>query len=519
MPYKLTQEEKNQIIAEYQKNVKELNDILPEGQKVKMDLNKLNADMNNESKVRLYKKALALQERDAKIQAESHRLTEKLQGTKLNDQEYGLDRTIVYSLKPGDTEYEKAYNEAQMKWYYAAPEYNLKKHYENVLKEDPNDIFKAATSEDPENALIDYYEDHLEICGDAFNINAGLVAQKKIISPAMGKYGYSLKSTYELYGTPKSIVDSVKKDSFFTMPDINAEQFVALQANNISLKNPALLTKATDKFSYAATKSKILEPLQIIAKKFPKYMENGKVENLYSHVAYDTQQKKVVPLLDAVTKGDLDNPESSVKLTKLSLKERQEMLEITKDVEDTKYVAPEFPIPPREVRVAEMEKAALAQYAKQNKLTPFERDKLNPKEMVNRTKPGFLRSFVTTDSKEWKSFEYMYKAFNDKNNVYYQNTTELRGEAKKYLEAKGVESLDDIEDLSGRSKQKALLCLAITENYQDLDPLNTAPQVQREAAIENPEAVNVAPANNQANNVPEKEMDLSSEMDDLDKTV
>ena len=110
MPYKLTQEEKNQIIAEYQKNVKELNDILPEGQKVKMDLNKLNADMNNESKVRLYKKALALQERDAKIQAESHRLTEKLKGTKLKDQEYGLDRTIVYSLKPGDTEYEKSYN-------------------------------------------------------------------------------------------------------------------------------------------------------------------------------------------------------------------------------------------------------------------------------------------------------------------------------------------------------------------------------------------------------------------------
>ena len=127
MPYKLTQEEKNQIIAEYQENVAQLNAILPEGQKVKMDLNKLNADMNNESKVRLYKKALALQEKDAKIQAESHRLTEKLNGTKLKDQEYGLDRTIVYSLKPGDTEYEKAYNEAQMKWYYAAPEYNLKK--------------------------------------------------------------------------------------------------------------------------------------------------------------------------------------------------------------------------------------------------------------------------------------------------------------------------------------------------------------------------------------------------------
>ena len=526
MPYILTQEEKNQIIAEYQKNVKELNDILPEGQKVKMDLNKLNADMNNESKVRLYKKALALQERDAKIQAESHRLTEKLKGTKLNDQEYGLDRTIVYSLKPGDTEYEKAYNEAQMKWYYAAPEYNLKKHYENVLKEDPNDIFKAATSEDPENALVDYYEDHPEICGDAFNINAGLIAQKKIISPAMGKYGYSLKSTYELYGTPKSIVDSIKKDSFFTMPDINEEQFVALQANNISQKNPALLTKATDKFSYAATKSKILEPLQTLAKKFPKYMENGKVENLYSHVAYDSQQKKVVPLLDAVTKGDLDNPESSVKLAKLSLAEREEMFQITKDVEDTKYVAPEFPVPPREVQVAEMEKAALAQYAKQNKLTPFERDKLNPKEMVNRTKPGFLRSAFTRDSKEWKDFEYMYKAFNDKNNVYFQNTTELKSSADKYLARKDVHSLEDIMRLPERSQQKALLCYSISSNFENLDPIDTTPpqqQPQKEQAIVPEDIIDKdVPQNNiikENNKNAEKEKEFEVDVEELDKTM
>ena len=61
-----------------------------------------------------------------------------------------------------------------------------------------------------------------------------------------------------------------------------------------------------------------------------------------------------------------------------------------------------------------------------------------------------------------------------------------------------------------------MLCLSITSNFEELEPLSTAPQVERENAIENVEALNEAPANNQVNNDPENAMDISYE--DLDKS-
>ena len=177
----------------------------------------------------------------------------------------------------------------------------------------------------------------------------------------------------------------------------------------------------------------------------------------------------------------------------------------------------------REEEINRMSQKAMTEYAIANKLTAAERDNLTPQKMLDNTKPGFLRSAFTKDSKEWKNFEYMFNAFYDKNNVYYQNTTALKGEANKYLEAKGVTSLEDIENLSDRSKQKALMCYSIATKYDDLEPLNTAPKIEREQAIENNNIIEQQAQNQsqqQAQKQKEDVMDLEGEnIDDLDMSV
>ena len=98
----------------------------------------------------------------------------------------------------------------------------------------------------------------------------------------------------------------------------------------------------------------------------------------------------------------------------------------------------------------------------------------------------------------------------------------MKGEASKYLEAKGVKTLEDIENLSDRSKQKALMCYSIATKYDDLEPLNTAPKIEREQAIENNDIIEPQALNQQQQVQKQKEnvMDLEGEsIGDLDMSV
>ena len=100
----------------------------------------------------------------------------------------------------------------------------------------------------------------------------------------------------------------------------------------------------------------------------------------------------------------------------------------------------------------------------------------------------------------------------------------MKGEANKYLAAKGIESLEDIENLSDRSKQKALLCYSIATKYDDLEPLNTAPKIEREQAIENSNILEPQSQNSQPERSSQKQMEdlmnLEDEnVNDLDMSV
>ena len=520
MPYTLTEQEKQEIIQSYQDNVGALNAYLPEGQKIALDLKGLNEKLNNENLVRLYKKAQEVQANDKKRLDEYKRLINNSEEKRDPNRVYALDKSLYSHLKPGNTPEEKEYNKAVVNRYLENPE----KFFKNAMKNEtaicPTSFFKAATSNDPENYLLEYYENNLELCNDANGIDVEVLERSDILNNTSSQFGYQiLDANKNTFGKTATFVQNISKDSVFTMPSVTLDQFNALRENGLH-NDAALKDKLQEKIAYDNSRQDIVSKTKAFMENADRININTDMNNLFSnYFGYDRETEQSYSLFQTVSDG-LIFQNRNIKIMQLSTAQRLEIYEVMPfdrdpDNQVFKHALPEVQ-EPREEQVKKMFKNLATDYAKEKNLTAAQRDDLTPKTILDSTKPGFLRSFVTNDSKEWKNFEYMYKAFYDKNNVYYQNTKVLRGEAKKYLEAKGVESLDDIEDLSGRSKQKALLCLAITENYQDLEPLKTAPNIEREQAIEDNSILEPQSQNSQPERSSQKQMEDLMNLEDED---
>ncbi|MBE5763817.1 MAG: hypothetical protein E7338_06340 [Clostridiales bacterium] len=527
MPYTLTENEKQEIITEYRDNVDRLNAYLPEGQKIALDLKGLNAKLNDEKLVRLYKRAKEVQANDAKRKSEYERLTKGSNVKADPNKMYAFDKCLFGHLKPGDTQYEKDYNNAIYNRYLENPEKFSRDTLTAEVEVNPKEFLDAVTSKDPENYLLEFYDNNTALCNDSNGVdmdvlgnNKGYLCQTTLAAgPAMMK---TYKSTF---GNAANYVNKINKEALFTIPDVRIDQYDALRESNLK-HDKELATKFVKKAEYDAAKNDAIDKTKTFIKNAEEYdiSLEGNYAFAYS-CGYNRLTHEAVPLYDAVCDDLINDPAYNIDYMPLSSGQKMQISRVANDdYEDIEYkqALPKDPAT-REEEINRMSQKAMTEYAIANKLTAAERDMLTPQKMLDNTKPGFLRSAFTKDSKEWKNFEYMFNAFYDKNNVYYQNTTALKGEANKYLEAKGVTSLEDIENLSDRSKQKALMCYSIATKYDDLEPLNTAPKVEREQAIEDNSIIEPQAQNQQNQQVQKQKedvMDLEGEnIDDLDMSV
>ncbi len=527
MPYTLTENEKQEIITEYRDNVDRLNAYLPEGQKIALDLKGLNAKLNDEKLVRLYKRAKEVQANDAKRKSEYERLTKGSNVKADPNKMYAFDKCLFGHLKPGDTQYEKDYNNAIYNRYLENPEKFSRDTLTAEVEADPKEFLDAAKSKDPENYLVEFYDNNTALCNDSNGVDMDVLGNNKgYLTQTTLTFGPAMMKTYkETFGKTANYVNKINKEALFTMPDVRIDQYDALRDGDLK-NDKELATKFVKKAEYDAAKNEVIDKTKTLIQNAEDYdiSLEGKCAFAYAY-AYNRSKEEIVPLYDAIHDDLMDNKANNTGYMELSTLQKSEISGVTMDdYEDIEYKQklPKNPAT-REEEINRMSQKAMTEYAIANKLTAAERDNLTPQKMLDNTKPGFLRSAFTKDSKEWKNFEYMFNAFYDKNNVYYQNTTALKGEANKYLEAKGVTSLEDIENLSDRSKQKALMCYSIATKYDDLEPLNTAPKIEREQAIENNNIIEPQAQNQQNQQVQKQKedvMDLEGEnIDDLDMSV
>ena len=108
-----------------------------------------------------------------------------------------------------------------------------------------------------------------------------------------------------------------------------------------------------------------------------------------------------------------------------------------------------------------------------NRLTDklFPSNKITNEAIFEYTKGGFFENFFKTTSQEYKNFKSAFLDFQDPENKNFGNLDNLEKATKAYLHHKipafkttdHLPKLEDIENLSGTSKKRALLCFGVLE--------------------------------------------------------
>ena len=101
----------------------------------------------------------------------------------------------------------------------------------------------------------------------------------------------------------------------------------------------------------------------------------------------------------------------------------------------------------------------------------FPSNKISNEAIFEYTKGGFFENFFKTTSQEYKNFKSAFLDFQDPENKNFGNLDNLEKTAKAYLHHKipafkttdHLPKLADIENLSGTSKKRALLCFGVLE--------------------------------------------------------
>ena len=220
----LTAAEKKKIEEEYITNTARINNALPEGNKIQLDLEGLRKRMEDPEEVARYRRGLAREEKLVK-QSEIYAKLEKTYGKPPEGRHY-LNRNIAFSFKTdGSTESEE-YNEKLYKDYVENPEKLLYTKVQKLINSDPQMLYQAF---DDNNALTDFYDVNQELCEDGFVIDS-MIKDNAMdwITPELKDSLKSLKKPIEAYGDAKRAAASQKETAYFTMPKITPEQAIQI---------------------------------------------------------------------------------------------------------------------------------------------------------------------------------------------------------------------------------------------------------------------------------------------------
>ena len=223
-----TEEEKKKFRDAYIANVNEINKGLPEGNKIKPNLEKLEQRLNDPKEVKIYKQSKEIKERLDKIEVEKKRL---ISSYGINERNF-LNRTFFYLLKPGNTEEEKTYNNNLYRDYLEKPYDVFQDTVKKVMTFNPSKFFKAV-QEDNLADEIDLLDENLDKMKIGFALIGDINNKKDTIDKngerKSGKIMISdeFNQIYDapyhgaiMLGTAPKQLDITATDYYFTLPPL-----------------------------------------------------------------------------------------------------------------------------------------------------------------------------------------------------------------------------------------------------------------------------------------------------------
>ena len=471
MPYyQFTEAEKQAMREKYRNDMEKINSYIDRpSHKFKIDMDAFEKKISDPSEVYLFKKGKEFAAREAKQKEIQGLLQDELQAKyKDPNKVYPLGRFIHTDLIPSDDPEAMAYNRTVMKLYYQHPEAYVQNRFQRFLKTDTKVLADIAKCDDARGLMQAWGLRHNGEMEDSFEFyNVIKDCPADMISPEMMKYHGGLDRNFESLMDPSDFCKSIN-DGYFYMPKtMTQEQSFLLEGTDFSIEEPDLynsLSRNTSMGVTLETKPKMfskffkdIEKLGVDLKDPQALLKNiSKVEG--GHFPYGT-------LNNILNKEYCKGTPSFFKIPEEDLPGIQKIFK--KDyVKEIGFEMPEMPekFKPRGWELARSDLNFKYAIKYNLKIGELENDGFG--KIAEQIKGNIGERMFNKTSLEWKHLMQTMKDFDNPNHVGYQNSMPAKLAANQYLIHKGVKSLEDINNLTGTSKERALLAWDVIDTFQ-----------------------------------------------------
>ena len=476
MKYVLTKQEKEELRRKYKENVRILNQYLPEGQKIQLNMKAFNRRLDDPKEQRYYKKGLELAKRENEKNAAATRLRAKYQHLLPPGKPDPLERLCHSELAPGNSPEAEEYNDAKIKNYMLHPEAETQRRFQKLLNADFSELEKISRSPDMDNLFLDYYEKNTALVDDAFCLIGAMgYFKKEDITPEMNKFVDSIGRGYEIICTVNEKFRHLEKDYYFTLPELTEEQketvceakgFFGAHEELHNLLQTANMYKVTNE----ASKAEFIQFFEEGRRNGVDFNEKGVLTNT---VAVRQSDGKVFSLLD-VTRGTYSGENAPV-ITKLNAQEKAGVMKMfNKDyTKEEGYVAMDLPEQFQKPAGERARDELITKRAMDAGIPISEVDKKGLGEMAGDISGNLKERLLRTTSRQYKNFIRSMKDFEKPNRIdTYNNPRPVINTANAYLIHKGVRTREEAMNLRQPGKDRALLCFDTMDTFQKFLPEN-----------------------------------------------
>ena len=220
----LTEQEKIKLITEHRKYIDDFNSHFPDDMKIPYDDEAFRAKLDDPEEVMRYRRSVVREEKLQK-QIKIYEDFEKRFGTPPEGKHY-LNRNIEFAFKTDGSDESNEYNEKLYKDYVRNPEKLLYKKIQNIINFDPQPLYEAF---DNKSALVDFYDNHQELCEDAF-VYGSMIKHDALdwVNPHFKQSIKSMKKPIETLGDAQKAAYASVGSAYLTMPDLTVEQATIL---------------------------------------------------------------------------------------------------------------------------------------------------------------------------------------------------------------------------------------------------------------------------------------------------
>ena len=433
----ISEKEKAEILARHHELVDKMNVTL--GGALKYDDENIIKRLNDPKEVSLYRKACQIKADNEKRELKFRELETRFGKNRIDNNP--MSRTLVFCLKTEDTVAAKRFNEKIYQDYISNPNRVVFYEFNKIFNFNPQEYHDCGNDK---NKLVEFYEKHVDICENAFNIDLAMSASsadQKIIDGLK-----SMKKVVEGLHDPASITKMTAGIEYFAIPNITQEQALALVMGGNELMrepNDTLLLNINNKLPKEADYCSGFEMLD----RFKRIGININDKNFYTkYKAVETDpvtHQKTQVSFDKYFKQQLRENDNVIgPRVELELRSQAELFEfkcITSEVK--REYCKEF-----ERRMAR----------------EVGQERYNVLEIEDRNKGGIWERYIRhSTSREYKEFIAALKDYNNPESPNYLNKENLKGKANAYLVHKADQGYQSLDDMKGTSLSRSTLAMNV----------------------------------------------------------